>query len=792
MKTTRFHSFILFSLLLFLILMGSGVAFAEEPEASPSALPEVSVEPGATPEAASSPEASEEPEASPEMEDVMMIECTDCAAQQAAARNKADDISAAQNNIQAIKDQIESDLSDISITTEEEIDAEFASAIDALIVDSGCSTEAEYGDILPEIDGIKGYLYNQIFYCPDAASLETFIAAGFNGTFLEWSTTFNPDNTTAWEAVSESYLQFESDLDDYFAMLLEYGQLLSDAQDCVEMMLGYQMEGQCTDTVIDHGDSDIPEDFEDVVDCPDCSANATAVDDIEAELAEIEDEVAAKNQEIADLNDQLQQDQAFESDIEAAIASANCETEEAFEDITIKSGQAAGVIYGVIYHCKNEADVEALIAALDAFWETNTAPSGDETFVEQINDLLSEIETLLDEYNDVLADLVMAQEDYQDCLDYHLSLQAEGYCLDEEEVEDNETGGGDNGEEREDNEIGGITPPSVGGSVTISATKRRSGSGGSSASLNYCDYTIFSDITPVPNTMTKQLSQITFTAKSTIKLDSMQLTVAGEAVELKATKNTNGSYAVVGMPPTAISTNGKYRIELFGKDGTTPSCSRQRLHTIQVDSRIGTVDDPDTPEDESAGIPKEGDLFSDAIDFSDIGGHWAAEYIRKLANRGIVSGYGDGRFGPDNNITRAELTKIALEAFAIGKMDVQENPFLDVDAAQWYAPYVAQAKTLAIIAGYDDGTFQPNNSITRAEGLKILLGAANIDVSAHAAFASNFADVEVGVFYTGHVNWAVEKGIINGYGNGIFGPNDTLTRGQLAKIAINLLEYLNR
>ncbi len=747
MKTTRFHSSVFFSFLIALAFLGTSVAFAADMETT---------------------------------------ECSDCAEAQQAASLKAADVSDAQNSIQTLKDQIENDLGDIS-TNADPIDTQFEQAITDLIAGSGCTTEEAYSDILPDVGGIKGYLYDSLFYCPDTTAFEQFVIDGFSGNMVQWSTEFDPNNTTAWEAISAQYVQLEQDLDDYFASLLEYEQLLSDALTCVETMQELQAGGECTEETIDHEETDIPEDFTDPIDCPDCAENAAALEEVNGQLTDIEDEITAKNEQIASLNDQLSTDEQFSTDLAALFVSVGCDTDQAFADIEVQSGQAAGVLYDQTYYCQNEADVEALIAALVGFWDAHTVPSGDETIVDQINTLLAEIETLQDEYNDLIANKVTLQETYQDCLDLLLTLQDGGSCLATEE-EDN----GNGGDEDTGGDSGTIEEPAVGETVTIPASKRRSGSGGGSKSLNFCDYAIFSDIAPVPNTMTSKLSTLSFAALGTVKLDTIQLTVAGQTLELQATKIDDGSYVINAALPTPITTDGKYRVELFGQVKTSPVCARQRLYTIEVNSKIGSVvDDPNTPEDETAGLPHEGDLFSE-VEFTDIANHWAKEFILKLAQRGIIEGYGDGRFGPDNNVTRAELTKIALEAFAIGKMDVQTSPFPDVDAVQWYAPYIAQAKSLLIVSGYADGTFQPNSPVTRGEGLKILLGAAGIDTSAFATTVSNFSDVETDAFYSQFVNWAVDKGIVSGYGNGMFGPNDTLTRGQLAKITINLLEYLNR
>ena len=178
------------------------------------------------------------------------------------------------------------------------------------------------------------------------------------------------------------------------------------------------------------------------------------------------------------------------------------------------------------------------------------------------------------------------------------------------------------------------------------------------------------------------------------------------------------------------------------------------------------------------------DLQSDddvAQPFKDIKFHWAEDYIDDLRLQGVVQGKMEGIFSPDSALTRAELVKIVLELFDISvPSSVSTEPFSDVSTSQWYAVYISAAKDAGIVDGYGNGTFRPNQNINRAEALKILLEAANValvegDVS--------FTDVpKTGWFYR-YVVFAVKNGVANGYGNGMFGPGNFITRAEFAKMA---------
>ena len=92
--------------------------------------------------------------------------------------------------------------------------------------------------------------------------------------------------------------------------------------------------------------------------------------------------------------------------------------------------------------------------------------------------------------------------------------------------------------------------------------------------------------------------------------------------------------------------------------------------------------------------------------------------IYKLANAGIVSGNGDGTFTPNGSLTRAELCKMINLVFKYTENASEQ--FADVTADDWFAPYVLVAKKAGYITGYEDGTFRGNNNITREEFCAIL------------------------------------------------------------------------
>lgn len=172
---------------------------------------------------------------------------------------------------------------------------------------------------------------------------------------------------------------------------------------------------------------------------------------------------------------------------------------------------------------------------------------------------------------------------------------------------------------------------------------------------------------------------------------------------------------------------------------------------------------------------------------TDINGHWAEDYIINLYEADIVSGYGDGTFGPDDKVTRAQIVKIAILAFnyETGK-DYETNPFSDVIGSDWFYDYVLEAENEAIVSGYEDGTFRPNNEVTRAEALKITLVSGGI--SEYESVLPNFNDVDTILdWFSKYTAYAKSSGLVGGYEDGSFRGNQGITRAELCKIVVELI-----
>ncbi len=171
--------------------------------------------------------------------------------------------------------------------------------------------------------------------------------------------------------------------------------------------------------------------------------------------------------------------------------------------------------------------------------------------------------------------------------------------------------------------------------------------------------------------------------------------------------------------------------------------------------------------------------------FSDIkGSTWYVKPIVAIQNAGIINGYTDGSFKPNGNLTRAEFASMVYKALGNPENGSTEKTFSDVKEGQWYYKAVMAMATNGYINGYENGTFQPNKKITRAEIAQILFKAFEIEDGDQAA---TFSDVKANAWYAAAVKALASNGIINGYPDGTFGPSKNTTRAEAAQVIYNMI-----
>ena len=153
--------------------------------------------------------------------------------------------------------------------------------------------------------------------------------------------------------------------------------------------------------------------------------------------------------------------------------------------------------------------------------------------------------------------------------------------------------------------------------------------------------------------------------------------------------------------------------------------------------------------------------------------------ITYLSQKGVIGGYTDGTFKPDNPINRAEVLKIILSGSGIKTDESYSGYFPDVGEGDWFAPYVMKARAMGFVKGNDaDGTFAPGRQVNLAEFLKMLLVANAIDVSAFEG-KQVAPNVPLDAWYANYVNYAVALGIAPRDSSGNVDASKPLSRGEV-------------
>lgn len=159
---------------------------------------------------------------------------------------------------------------------------------------------------------------------------------------------------------------------------------------------------------------------------------------------------------------------------------------------------------------------------------------------------------------------------------------------------------------------------------------------------------------------------------------------------------------------------------------------------------------------------------------------WAYEFIEYLANAGVISGYTDNSFRPNNNATRGQFSKMIVLAEG-WQIDLTGAPhFTDTPPDHPFYQYVETAFNLGVISGYSDRTFRPYNNITRGQISKIIVLAEGWPI--YTPPTPTFIDVPPNHPFYQHVETAARHGIITGYSDRTFRPYNDATRAQLSKM----------
>ncbi|CAM3372539.1 S-layer-like y domain-containing protein [Paenibacillus lupini] len=179
--------------------------------------------------------------------------------------------------------------------------------------------------------------------------------------------------------------------------------------------------------------------------------------------------------------------------------------------------------------------------------------------------------------------------------------------------------------------------------------------------------------------------------------------------------------------------------------------------------------------------------------FTDTAAHWAKKEIDALSNLLIVDGVGNGSFDPNRSITRAEFTALVVRLFGLATpATTSGSTFDDVQSGDWFASVVASATGAGLINGYADGEFRPDQTITREEMAVILSrGLAFAGYANDANKAGDFADQgDIPAWAAEAISQLAGFGVVNGKPGNEFDPEGDATRAESVVMLYRLLSIL--
>lgn len=289
--------------------------------------------------------------------------------------------------------------------------------------------------------------------------------------------------------------------------------------------------------------------------------------------------------------------------------------------------------------------------------------------------------------------------------------------------------------------------------------------------LESISITVSSQITPVPDTYPPPLV-ILFPPTSEYPASEQELTIEG--------RTEMGAYISINGTPVLLEEMGyfSYKVTLAQGQNTflieAQDQAGNKTSAQLVVNYSGTEQPPTTT---PTSTPPTATLTVTGGWFPDLQGHWAQSLISTLLEKGIVSGYPDGTFKPDQPITRAEFSAILCRALGISPSESGSN-FPDLQG-HWAEKYVTPLVEKGFIKGYPDGTFGPDQLIKRSEIAAIMARAMTLPP---LIGKPTFSDIDTTHWAFGFVEAAASKGLIKGYPDGTFRPENSATRAEACAI----------
>ncbi|MFB0843406.1 cadherin-like beta sandwich domain-containing protein [Paenibacillus oleatilyticus] len=183
-------------------------------------------------------------------------------------------------------------------------------------------------------------------------------------------------------------------------------------------------------------------------------------------------------------------------------------------------------------------------------------------------------------------------------------------------------------------------------------------------------------------------------------------------------------------------------------------------------------------------------------DFDDVKTHWAKAEVNNIAARLDLAGTGNNTWSPDRGVNRSEFATIVVSGLGLLRQDAPQSTFHDVASSAWHHHAVTIANEFGIVLGYEDGSFRPEQQITREQGIAMIARAYRV-IDPQKAVSSSEQDAQLASFGDAKnvSSWAKEAvarmiaaGIVEGKDGQLLKPQDSMTRAETAALMQRLLK----
>ncbi len=249
-----------------------------------------------------------------------------------------------------------------------------------------------------------------------------------------------------------------------------------------------------------------------------------------------------------------------------------------------------------------------------------------------------------------------------------------------------------------------------------------------------------------------------------------------------------------GNPTPDIRGDGIVEIKVVEGEATL---SPSQIHTDDFKTGIAEVELYATDIDDIVLEVKYGKKITESKaievqDFTDLSR--SAYYytsVNYLRSKGTISGYPDGTFQPDREVSRIEALKMIFSGFDLDLVLGRTVSFKDTaESGEWYSDYLATAADKGVVQGYPDGSFKPTQGVNRVEFLKMLFTSMDISVDP-VVIEDPSPDVDNLEWYAPYVQYALEKNIFPSLNsNSNFNPGNAMTRAEVAEVIYRLIVVL--